>query len=51
VKYAANGSGDYRLQSTSPAVDKGTLTSAPKVDILGVARPHGVAVDIGAYEY
>jgi parallel beta-helix repeat protein len=51
VKYAANGTGDYRLQGTSPAVNKGTSTSAPKVDILGVARPRGAAVDIGAYEY
>jgi parallel beta-helix repeat protein len=51
VKYAANGTGDYRLQSTSPAINKGTLTKAPKVDILGVARPRGTAVDIGAYEY
>jgi parallel beta-helix repeat protein len=51
VKYAVNGTGDYRLQGTSPAVNKGTSTKAPKVDILGVARPRGAAVDIGAYEY
>jgi parallel beta-helix repeat protein len=51
VKYAATGTGDYRLKSTSPAVNKGTATSAPTVDILGVARPRGGAVDIGAYEY
>jgi hypothetical protein len=51
VKYAANGTGDYRLKSTSPAINKGTATSAPKVDILGVARPRGAAVDIGAYEF
>jgi parallel beta-helix repeat protein len=51
VKYAANGTGDYRLKSTSPAINKGTATKAPTVDILGVARPRGGAVDIGAYEY
>jgi parallel beta-helix repeat protein len=51
VKYAATGTGDYRLKSTSPAINKGTATKAPTVDILGVARPRGGAVDIGAYEY
>jgi hypothetical protein len=51
VSYAANGTGDYRLKSTSSAINKGTATSAPTVDILGVARPRGGAVDIGAYEY
>jgi len=51
VRYAANGTGDYRLKSTSPAINKGTATSAPKTDIAGVARPRGGAVDIGAYEF
>ncbi|MEW6371856.1 MAG: choice-of-anchor Q domain-containing protein [Pseudomonadota bacterium] len=51
VNYQANGTGDYRLKSTSPAVNKGTATRAPKVDFAGVARPRGGAHDIGAYEY
>ena len=50
VTYSPTGTGDYRLQSTSPAVNKGIATSAPTTDILGVARPKGGAVDIGAYE-
>ena len=51
VNYQANGTGDYRLKSTSPAVNKGSATSAPTVDIAGVARPRGGAHDIGAYEF
>ena len=51
VNYQANGTGDYRLKSTSPAVNKGSATSAPKVDFAGVARPRGGAYDIGAYEF
>ena len=50
VNYQANGSGNYRLQSTSPALDKGVATSAPTYDIDDVARPQGAALDIGAYE-
>lgn len=51
VNYLANGTGNYRLKSTSPAINKGTATSAPKFDIAGVARPRGAAIDIGAYEF
>jgi hypothetical protein len=51
VNYQANGSGNYRLSSSSPAIDRGTATLAPKIDIAGVARPRGAAFDIGAYEY
>jgi hypothetical protein len=51
VNYQPNGSGDYRLSSSSPAIDRGNATSAPKVDVNGVARPRGAAIDIGAYEY
>jgi hypothetical protein len=50
VNYQANGSGDYHLQSTSPAIDKGLSASAPATDFDGKARPQGVAFDIGAYE-
>jgi hypothetical protein len=48
---------DYRLRSTSPAVDAGTNTGAPRMDIRGVTRPNdgdgdGTAVtDMGAYEF
>ena len=50
VNYLPTGSGDYRLKSSSPAVNKGTATNAPAVDIDGRARPLGGAIDIGAYE-
>jgi hypothetical protein len=51
VNYQVNGSGDYRLLSSSPAIDRGTSVKAPAIDYAGVARPRGAAVDIGAYEY
>ena len=42
---------DYRLQSSSPLINKGWNTSATvKVDYLGVTRPKGGVVDIGAHE-
>jgi hypothetical protein len=51
VAYQANGTGNYHLSSSSPAIDRGTSTSAPRVDLESVARPRGAAVDIGAYEF
>jgi hypothetical protein len=50
VSYNPTGTGDYRLQSTSPAVNKGTKNYAPTVDIVNAQRPKGGAWDIGAYE-
>jgi parallel beta-helix repeat protein len=50
VSYNPTGTGDYRLQSTSPAINKGTSNWAPATDFLGAARPSGGAFDIGAYE-
>jgi len=50
VSYSPTGTGDYRLQSGSPAVNKGIAAGAPTTDILGVARPKGGALDLGAYE-
>lgn len=42
--------GDYHLQAGSPALDAGTSTGAPSLDLAGTARPQGIAFDIGAYE-
>jgi hypothetical protein len=50
VNFQANGSGNYRLRSSSPAVDRGALTFAPTIDIDNAKRPRGAAPDIGAYE-
>jgi hypothetical protein len=50
VNYQANGSGNYRLRRTSPAVNKGSLPDAPSIDIDNTTRPRGGAPDIGAYE-
>ncbi|MET0855358.1 MAG: right-handed parallel beta-helix repeat-containing protein [Telluria sp.] len=50
VDYQADGRGNYRLQSTSPAINQGMTASAPITDIDHAARPRGAAPDIGAYE-
>jgi hypothetical protein len=51
VDYRSDGSGDYHLTATSPAIDAGTNSGAPTTDIDGVLRPQGKAWDIGLYEY
>src|SRR5262249_10755961 len=50
VNYQADGTGDYHLKSTSPAIDNGTNLDAPPNDFDGGARPVGASWDIGAYE-
>jgi chitodextrinase len=42
--------GDYRLQSSSPAVNRGRSAYSNADDVNGVVRPLGGAPDIGAYE-
>ena len=42
---------DFRLQASSPAIDKGTAISGLSIDFDGKPRPKGAAFDIGAYEY
>ncbi|QSQ22980.1 right-handed parallel beta-helix repeat-containing protein [Pyxidicoccus parkwayensis] len=42
---------DLRLKSGSPAIDVGSATLAPLIDVEGVARPQGAGVDLGAYEW
>jgi hypothetical protein len=41
---------DFHLKPGSPAVNTGTLTEAPSVDLEDNPRPAGPGVDIGAYE-
>jgi hypothetical protein len=51
VNYKSDGTGDYHLQSSSPAIDQGTNIGAPANDIDGGSRPVGSNWDIGAYEW
>jgi hypothetical protein len=43
--------GDFHLLASSPALDAGTAIGAPATDIEGNARPQGLGVDMGAYEF
>jgi uncharacterized protein YdeI (BOF family) len=38
------------LASNSPCINTGTIQDAPDSDILGVLRPQGGGIDMGAYE-
>jgi len=52
-KWVAPGSGDFHLQSSSPAIDTGSNVSLQlgyKVDFAGTSVPQGGSVDIGAFE-
>ena len=50
VNYQPDGTGDYHLQNTSPAIDAGTSIGAPTTDLDGNPRPQGDGFDIGLYE-
>ncbi len=42
---------DLRLKEGCPAIDAGTDTDAPFIDMDGNVRPQGAGFDVGAYEY
>ena len=50
VDYRPDGTGNYHLKRTSPAINKGLAAFAPATDIDNAPRPRGTAPDIGAYE-
>jgi hypothetical protein len=41
---------DFHLLTDSPAVDAGTASNAPSIDLDGNPRPVGTGYDLGAYE-
>ncbi|MEO6095684.1 MAG: right-handed parallel beta-helix repeat-containing protein [Fibrobacteria bacterium] len=49
--FADASTGDFRLQTGSPAIDKGSPEGAPKLDAGGLSRPAGTDIDIGAHEF
>jgi hypothetical protein len=51
VNYTGDSTGNYQLQSASPACSGGTYLAAPDDDILGAPRPWSSAWSIGAYEW
>jgi pectate disaccharide-lyase len=50
LNYKADGSGDYHLSSSSPAIGAGTPTGAPPIDFDGRIRPADKRPDIGPYQ-
>jgi hypothetical protein len=42
---------DLRLRKESPAIESGSNEFAPETDIIGVIRPQGERVDLGAHEF
>ena len=41
---------DFSLAAGSPCINAGTAINSPDTDILGISRPQGAGVDMGAYE-
>ena len=50
VDFQGDGSGDYRLQPSSPAVDAGVAELAPPIAIDSTPRPLSRGIDLGVYE-
>jgi hypothetical protein len=49
-QFADYAGGNYRLKSSSAAVNRGLSAYTPATDIISVARPVGGGYDLGAYE-
>jgi hypothetical protein len=50
-KYINRNNFNLNLQSNSPAIDSGDMSTAAPNDFEGIIRPQGNDVDIGGYEY
>ncbi len=51
LRYTGDATGDYHLQSGSPAIDRGTSLNAPSTDFDGTPRPQQSSYDVGAFEF
>jgi hypothetical protein len=51
VDYQTDGTGNYHLQATSPAIGAGTSMDAPPYDFDDYPRPYNGIYDIGAYQW
>jgi pectate disaccharide-lyase len=51
VNYQPDGTGNYHLQPSSPAIDQGTSMAAPPIDFEAYPRPYGAGYDIGPFEW
>ncbi len=51
VNFQMDGSGDYHLRPSSPALGAGVELGAPTTDITGKQRPPEGGVDIGVYQH
>jgi parallel beta-helix repeat protein len=50
-KFVNASAGDFRLSSSSPAINNGWTWGSLKLDFAKAPRPSGTKYDIGAYEY
>jgi hypothetical protein len=51
VNFQADGTGDYRLRTGSPAIGTGVVAGAPTTDIVGTPRALSGRVDIGVFQH
>lgn len=60
INFQVDGSGNYQLMAGSPAIDAGSLSCdvatgngncTPEVDFAGSARPYGLILDVGPFEW
>jgi parallel beta-helix repeat protein len=50
-KFVSASTGDFHLQSSSAAIDRGVTVATLVSDLDNVSRPQGAAYDIGSFEY